>query len=128
MSQIDENSPFAYWEITNQSFWTNYEKQFSGEKLNERLLDNLSHITDKLHNEYHVSFATKLILRLIFIRYLIDRGVDLDYEEFSDDVKVLTVPDGCYFMLGDNAEESVDSRLWEYPFIHKTQVIAKVWK
>ena len=82
---IDENSPFSYWEITSQNFWVRYTKQFSGEKLNDRLLSNLADITEKLRNLYHVSFATKLMLRLIFIRYLIDRGVDLDYTDFSSD-------------------------------------------
>jgi hypothetical protein len=68
---IDENSPFSYWDITNQNFWGKYTKQFSCEKLNDRLLSNLSDITEKLRNLYHVSFATKLMLRLIFIRYLL---------------------------------------------------------
>lgn len=85
---IDENSPFSYWDITNQNFWSKYTRQFSGEKLNDCLLNNLSDITEKLRNLYHVSFATKLMLRLIFIRYLIDRGVDLDYVGFSSDVRI----------------------------------------
>ena len=84
---IDENSPFSYWDITSQNFWNKYIAQFSGEKLNDRLLSNLSDITKKLRDLYHVSFATKLMLRLIFIRYLIDRGVDLDYAGFSSDVQ-----------------------------------------
>jgi len=84
----DEYSPFSYWDITNQNFWDKYTGQFSGEKLNDCLLNNLSDITEKLRNLYHVSFATKLMLRLIFIRYLIDRGVDLDYVGFSSDVQV----------------------------------------
>lgn len=87
VDKIDENSPFSYWDITSQNFWSKYTTQFSGEKLNDRLLSNLSYITEKLRNIYHVSFATKLMLRLIFIRYLIDRGVDLDYAGFSSDVQ-----------------------------------------
>ena len=85
--KIDENSPFSYWEITNQTFWANYTKQFSGDRLNDYLLRNLSDITEKLREEYHVNFATKLMLRLIFIRYLIDRGVDLDYNGFKSNVE-----------------------------------------
>ncbi|MDR1247229.1 MAG: N-6 DNA methylase, partial [Clostridiales Family XIII bacterium] len=80
---IDENSPFSFWEITNQNFWKDYVSYFNDKKLNDDLLDNLTYLTDKLKNTYHVPFATKLVLRLIFIRYLIDRGVDLDYQGFS---------------------------------------------
>ena len=29
------------------------------------------------------------------------------------------VPDGCYYLLGDNAEHSMDSRYWENPFVKK---------
>ena len=84
---VDQNSPFSYWEITSQDFWVKYTKQFSGDKLNDHLLRNLSDITKKLREDYSVDFATKLILRLIFIRYLIDRGVDLDYKGFNSDAE-----------------------------------------
>jgi type I restriction-modification system DNA methylase subunit len=84
--EINENSPFSYWEITSQSFWAEYAKQFTGKRLNDHLLRNLSDITKKLREDYKVDFATKLILRLIFIRYLIDRGVDLDYTGFKSGV------------------------------------------
>ena len=84
---VDENSPFSFWEITNQNFWINYVNQFNGEKLNDALLNNLTYLTEEIRDVHHLPFATKLVLRLIFIRYLIDRGVDLDYKEFSSDVE-----------------------------------------
>ncbi|MDR2024595.1 MAG: SAM-dependent methyltransferase [Hungatella sp.] len=86
VDEIDENSPFSFWEITDHSFWEMYSQKFSGKTLNDALLDNLTYLTDKLRNDHKVPFATKLVLRLIFIRYLIDRGVDLDYPGFSSDV------------------------------------------
>jgi predicted RNA methylase len=86
VDKIDENSPFSFWEISDHSFWEKYSEKFSGKRLNDELLENLTYLTDKLKNDYKIPFATKLVLRLIFIRYLIDRGVDLDYSGFSSEV------------------------------------------
>ena len=36
----------------------------------------------------------------------------------------VTVPDGCYLLLGDNAADSYDARYWEYPFVSGTDIIA----
>lgn len=37
-----------------------------------------------------------------------------------------TVPEGCYFMLGDNRNNSMDARFWDNKFVEKDQIIAKV--
>ena len=37
------------------------------------------------------------------------------------------VPENCYYVLGDNEENSYDSRCWNSPFIHKSQIIATVF-
>lgn len=37
------------------------------------------------------------------------------------------VPEGEFFVMGDNRENSNDSRYWEYPFIKKDQILGKVW-
>ena len=78
---------FSYLEITNPIFWEKFSKGFSNNKLNNYLLANITYLTEELKNTYHIGFATKLVLRLIFIRFLIDRGVDLAYENFSADIE-----------------------------------------
>ena len=83
---ITDESAFSFYKISDPLFWDKHEKEYSKTLLNEYLLRNITSITDILKNKHEIKFATKLVLRLIFIRYLIDRGVDLDYDGFKDDV------------------------------------------
>ena len=39
---------------------------------------------------------------------------------------IMTVPENSYYVLGDNAEYSDDSRYWEDPFVSHEDVIAKL--
>lgn len=36
------------------------------------------------------------------------------------------VPEGCFLVLGDNAEVSYDSRYWTEPFVSESDVVAKL--
>lgn len=84
---IDEKNEFSYWNINKKDFWFKYEKTYKNKKLNEFMLENIKYITQKLKNEYKLEFATKLILRVIFIRYLIDKGVDIGYNGLTSDIE-----------------------------------------
>lgn len=43
------------------------------------------------------------------------------------DSPVIMVPEGCYFVLGDNTQNSWDSRYWETPFIAQEQIVARLF-
>ena len=38
-----------------------------------------------------------------------------------------TVPEGSYFLLGDNRNQSLDARYWNNHYIEKSKIIAKVY-
>lgn len=57
--------------------------------------------------------------------YLNDRdGSFTINQEKADATRVLTVPENSFFVVGDNYDNSVDSRAWEEPFVLSRQVVA----
>lgn len=36
------------------------------------------------------------------------------------------VPEDCYFMLGDNRNDSLDARYWQNTYLHKDKILGKV--
>ncbi|HBI6603045.1 TPA: SAM-dependent DNA methyltransferase [Listeria monocytogenes] len=84
--KLNENSEFSFWNITHSNFWNKYKSKFSAPKIDSIMLENIKCITQLLKKSSCADFAITIVLRLIFIRFLIDRGVDLDYQNFGGSI------------------------------------------
>ena len=55
-------------------------------------------------------------------------ALEEDYiaETTQGDFGPYIVPEGCYFMMGDNRNHSLDSRFWENKFVEEDEILGKV--
>lgn len=59
-------------------------------------------------------------------RLLVKRIAARQNDIIRVDEETITVPEDCFYVLGDNRENSFDSRYWSEPFIPLSDVIAKI--
>lgn len=58
--------------------------------------------------------------QLVYEEYI---GSDVETNSFLD---YEDIPEGCYFVMGDNREDSWDSRYWENPYVTEDEIYGKM--
>lgn len=58
--------------------------------------------------------------------YLVKRIAACEGDSLVHQNVIVTVPENCFYVLGDNADSSHDSRYWENPFVSLDDVMAKL--
>lgn len=93
LSEEKRNERFSFWNLQSGDIWKNWFQQEYFEKTrkantrkraNQLLFENIKQVRESLvRNGVVEDNANTLILRLIFVRYLIDRGVSIDENYIS---------------------------------------------
>lgn len=94
ISGEERDKRFSFWNLQSGETWTWFQDEYLNKKnenqkrVNQRLFQNIkdvrNYLTDKnISNCLDENSANSLILRLIFIRYLIDRGIKIDEDFIS---------------------------------------------
>ncbi len=52
--------------------------------------------------------------------YLAEPARELDFGPY-------TFPEGCFFMMGDNRNNSSDSRYWVHTYVHESKILGKAY-
>lgn len=89
----ERDKQFSFWNLQSGNVWkwisnTYYKNQIKNKRVSQKLFENIRVVRENLiqksnDDSLNEDEANTLILRLIFIRYLIDRNVKLD-KEFID--------------------------------------------
>ena len=100
LSEEEKISKFSFWELQSGLTWKwlqseyydNYTNKRLRRRVNERLFQNIKDVREYLIAQESECALTEneansLILRLIFIRYLIDRKVKIDEKLFSGEIE-----------------------------------------
>lgn len=115
LSEHEIKKLFNLWELESGNTWDWFQKEYiekqkgktHRKRVNERLFSNIKEVRNHLTSDTSLDEdeANSLILRLIFIRYLIDRKIKIDDELIPGDVENLNERRKNFIQLIKNPEK-----------------------
>lgn len=84
LSEKERNKKFSFWNLQSGEvidwFYEKHKKTVLKKRVNQQLFENIKQTISILKDDFGLkeNLAKKLVLRLIFIRYLIDRKIKID--------------------------------------------------
>ena len=61
-------------------------------------------------------------------KLLVKRIAAIGGERVVHNGETVIVPKGCFYVLGDNVDNSLDSRYWTDPYVSGEEIVGRVWK
>lgn len=87
-----ELKDLSFWDITSGKLWHKLSKIKESSKVDEKLLENIQSAQEVLvSKDLNAKIANNLIGRLLFSRYLLDRGVKVNNRFFKDKISFLAL-------------------------------------
>ncbi len=87
-----DNVNLSFWDITSGKLWHKLSKEKGASRVDEKLLENIQAAQEVLvEKNLNPKIANNLIGRLLFARYLLDRGVKIDDQFFKDKTSFLAL-------------------------------------
>ena len=132
--EAPETCPYCGQEITRPKtlYYVKRVIGLPGDKIEIRKADESEYVTAAEVTEVppgsldNVDPSAKLVTAAVYVN-----GERLEEDYIKEPMlymgdQTFEVPEGCYFMLGDNRNNSEDARFWNDPYISKDKMIAKV--